>query len=855
MKYFIKLNAFILLLGIATFLKASDEPKNFNIQAQNLDKALVELSVQSGSVIVAAQDFVAGISSPKVSGAMKATEVLELLLKGTNLSYSLENEQFIIRQAKNNDDLQVDQDDDENNLEDGVDDNVITVVGQRIIRRNRTDSIEPTLVYDVEFFQRFEPFSLQDMLKRIPGITFNSLIPVTPFSRSDNANTIKFRGIKNEGGQILINGRRVPGISNRNTLDFSSIPADSIKEIRVIRSPTAEIDSQGTGLTINVILKDGSDIPAEQGFNWRASGTYSDGEVGTNLSLSTAGILSDSTNYSANLLYSDLPQVSKTVDTQTNIQDAGPGTENRRLNFERETTSLSAGIYSQFDNGSTLNITSLLQKVDSFSESFSPDNIVITSDFDFVTYTPITTKTIQPERSETNGSEERTSVAAVYELPIADEHLATFELSYDRVDYEEVASENLLLPIDVETNPDSEQTIDRDELKLNAKFDIVITELQTLKLGVAFESAETNEFQRFEIEPSNDFTEEDSINAFINYSITLTDSLALQIGSRYESSDTKISGDFSSLLFDDFGTSSININSQQASDFNQSGNNPSASLRWKISDNQQLRFSLARTVNLPSYFQLSPEINITEFFGELSLSVGSPLLRAQRSDGLDVSYEYDFHKNGNLGLSFFYKKTKDQIISTTFENRNAISAFIPLLDIENAVPGPAQVTQLTIPINSTDDIKFKGGEIDFSIPMEWLNLSALSFSSNISYSEEQDTDGETISRQSTANFTLDHLIESLGLNYGISYNAAKNDKQVEPFVNTTTIIKRGAAVDVFVQQRFSDTLLLRLAVANLLDANNKILTSDPGGIFGGANERQVIQESDPIISLTLRGSF
>ena len=40
--------------------------------------------------------------------------------------------------------------------------------------RNRSNEAEPVLSYDSEFFQRFEPLTAGDALKRVPSVTFLS---------------------------------------------------------------------------------------------------------------------------------------------------------------------------------------------------------------------------------------------------------------------------------------------------------------------------------------------------------------------------------------------------------------------------------------------------------------------------------------------------------------------------------------------------------------------------------------------------------------------------------------------------------------------------------------------------------
>ena len=80
--------------------------------------------------------------------------------------------------------------------------NEIVVQGQ-ITYRNRNDEAEPVLVYDADYFQRFEPLTAGDALKRVPSVTFLSDV-----IESDGA---RLRGLEPGYTQILINGEKVPG--------------------------------------------------------------------------------------------------------------------------------------------------------------------------------------------------------------------------------------------------------------------------------------------------------------------------------------------------------------------------------------------------------------------------------------------------------------------------------------------------------------------------------------------------------------------------------------------------------------------------------------------------------------------
>src|SRR3546814_8660586 len=93
---------------------------------------------------------------------------------------------------------------------------------------NRTEEAEPVLSYDSEFFQRFEPLTAGDALKRVPSVTFLSDV-----IESDGA---RLRGLSPGYTQILINGERVPGTNNDRSFFMDRIPAELIDRVEIVRS-------------------------------------------------------------------------------------------------------------------------------------------------------------------------------------------------------------------------------------------------------------------------------------------------------------------------------------------------------------------------------------------------------------------------------------------------------------------------------------------------------------------------------------------------------------------------------------------------------------------------------------------
>ena len=96
----------------------------------------------------------------------------------------------------------------------------IIVLAKRVNARNRVDTPAPTLSYDEEFFQRFEPISVGDMMKRVPGVVFADDI--------GEYAAPSLRGIGTEYTQVLVNGRRITGGTN----DYVFAPASASLRIR-----------------------------------------------------------------------------------------------------------------------------------------------------------------------------------------------------------------------------------------------------------------------------------------------------------------------------------------------------------------------------------------------------------------------------------------------------------------------------------------------------------------------------------------------------------------------------------------------------------------------------------------------
>lgn len=103
---------------------------------------------------------------------------------------------------------------------------------------------EDVLIYQPAFFTDFNPQTALDMVSRVPG-----------FSVSGGNGS---RGLAGNLGNVLIDGRRP---SSKDGLDslLSRLPAASVTEIQLIRSPVPGIDMAGQEQVVNIITNQSGD--------------------------------------------------------------------------------------------------------------------------------------------------------------------------------------------------------------------------------------------------------------------------------------------------------------------------------------------------------------------------------------------------------------------------------------------------------------------------------------------------------------------------------------------------------------------------------------------------------------------
>lgn len=111
-----------------------------------------------------------------------------------------------------------------------------------------------TVTYPASYFAEFQPYSVNDMLDRIPGITVARGGGQGGGGGPGSSGGPNRRGLGAGGDQVLINGRRIAGKGNEGNSQLSRIAATQVDYIEIIRGTSSDLDVRGGNQVINIVL-------------------------------------------------------------------------------------------------------------------------------------------------------------------------------------------------------------------------------------------------------------------------------------------------------------------------------------------------------------------------------------------------------------------------------------------------------------------------------------------------------------------------------------------------------------------------------------------------------------------------
>jgi outer membrane receptor protein involved in Fe transport len=647
------------------------------------------------------------------------------------------------------------------------------IVYGTVVTRNRTESVGPTLSYDLEYFQRFEPISAGDALKRLPGVSFSS--DVLEYDQ------VQLRGLPSNYAQVQVNGQNMTGAGNDRVFMVDRIPAELIDGIEVIRSPSADMSSEGIGGTVNAKLKRAGQIKG----GWvRGSGFgVEDDELRGAGSVGYGDTIGD-TSY---LFSVDVQQRRNPKFKDTKVFDAASG-ELKEFSTQEDTRdgtdyAFNGEVAQKIGDG-LLRLYGFYVLTDRDENEFTP-----TFEEDGGAF-PLT----EIEKQHEGIVQQNMSIVGDYTVPVGKDEaqvIVGYNRFTDNLGTKEYARE---LPDPFELATETVDTLDQDwfgTLAYTARFNSLVS----VKVGTDGR-IKTRDFRQTEdgdIADNGLFEiEERRIDPYVKATWNFLPGLTVETGLRYEHTEREYSAD--------------GFTGEHTAD----ELNPSAHIRYTLTDTTMLRFSVARTVLRPSFDMLTPA-TLDEEPSDKYATAGNPNLDQETAWGIDVGFDQKIGDRGILGFNFFNRAIKDKIEligdGTELPGGNCDGDDCKLLTYKNV-----------------GDARAWGIEVDVDLPLTALGLPDTSIFANYTWLRSEVDDplfpGEKRRFRDQPNYVYNiGLIQNLPSwksTFGVTYQK-RGESETYEYAEIEKLSYEGN-LEAFWETRLSNSTVIRFTGANLLDA-------------------------------------
>jgi hypothetical protein len=695
------------------------------------------------------------------------------------------------------------------------------VVQGNIGFRNRSEAAEPVLVYDEEYFQRFEPLTAGDALKRVPGVTFLSDV-----IESDGA---RLRGLDPGYTQILINGERVPGGQSDRSFFLDRIPAELIEQVEIVRSSSARRTGDAVAGSLNIKLRDGF---ALDGGYIRGGGLFfDDGEIKPSGGFYYGGALAGgrvlvganiqgryNPKEKSSLRYGDSPENNPNFATddfdnredQTDVRDGTDYAFNASWGIESEAT--------EFEILANFVRTERIEDERSFEYNdptaingpvrATPPGNLLTDNANVNDITTESWSVIAKLDQEWSLGDAKLRVGLSKFNDLQDEF--EYEVDFNR------STPRFTGDLTVQDTSDQEFFVNLEqEIELNDNIEFAVGgffqekrrvfRLQEVRSRFNLTAANRQGYDQFSRNPGefapNPFPAlgETAFNRVEEgrrdlYALVEGefDNLTFEAGIRWENTDVTVT---------DFQVGGAGTLESSYDEFL-----PSASVKFDLGDG---RFTLsgARTLRRPNFNFITPGLLEAEF-GDNDF-LGNPFLLPETAWGGDLGYEHKIGKTGIVGVNLFYRDVTNLTELATVLDANGV----PVEGSEGAG------TFIYTPRN-TGNGEVYGVELDASFSLAFIGLKDTGVFGNLAILESNITDefGERRFNDQSKyvyNFGAIQNIPSFGAAFGATYR--KQGSAFGRLVGEEVTTRYGADLEVFIEKRFGDSFTIRAVGSNLLD--------------------------------------
>ncbi len=603
---------------------------------------------------------------------------------------------------------------------------------------------DSTVTYPAAYFDQYDPFSVSDMLDRIPGINiarggnFNNSGGPGSSQGSDR------RGLGLGGDQVLINGRRITGKENEGNSQLSRIPANQVERIEIIRGTSGDLDVRGGSQVINIVLQEAE---SRSSFAYEVNADhYHDGEIKPGAKLSVSG-------QQGNLDYLVSAETEPRWEYRKGFETSilGDGSANdtvvRRQTSDQQPLIFSSNLGYQITNNDIVHFNMQYQENDAPGD----EERIIT---DFLT-NPVT---VDLENDYIENDSDFWEFGGDYEHTFANgnrwKNLFIVNQKEDdrlreRFDVDRSNTKDLFL----ETFNRYEEKIFRTSYAMNLNptqdLEIGLERAQTtldssLKLGLETASGPiSSDFGGLTPFTNSDATvEEIRYEAFAVHNWQLNDRMSLESTLIFEESTIKQSGDVSKERDFDFVR-------------------PKIDYRFDITPSLQFRATVEKDVAQLSFNDFTANTNDGD--DDQNAIAGNPDIRQEQSWRYDVNLEYRFdNDNGVLNTNLFYHDLED---------------VIEKIDVSTE-------TDILSANGNIGDGERYGGSIDASLRLTNFNLPEVLLTSRIEIEDGDIRDpflgiNRRLQRQSRGNYRYGfrHDMTARNINYGINVSGSIKGNQ------------------------------------------------------------------------------
>ncbi|WP_291870800.1 TonB-dependent receptor [Caulobacter sp.] len=720
------------------------------------------------------------------------------------------------------------------------------VVQAKIAYRNRSESTAPVLDYGLDYFQRFEPLTVGDALKRVPSVSFLSDV-----LESDG---VRLRGLDPAYTQILINGEKVPGSGSSsgafgNGADQSffvdRIPAELIDHIEISRGASANRSGDAVAGALNIVLRDA--LALDGGYVRAGALMFDDKRIRGAFGGVWGGQVGP-----GRLLVGANVQGRRNPKEKLSLRYDEPGAA---LNNNEVQTDKRNGTDSSFNIAYDVPVGAGQLSVNGFyvhTDRYQDEDSI---EYNTGNNTNANLSTIN--NNDVDIQQDSYSLNSKYKFPMAG-GTTTVKLGYaafknDEYEFEyetEYLRDSTPFPDGDRFTGDRAKTrITDDEVSAKLEHKRELSPSTDLEFGVQYEgkrrdnrnsevprnrynlpAATPPAYKPFEV-VGKARLEQTRIDPYVMLS-GRSNGFKWEAGLRYETTDVDVT---------DFVLREETKKKYEVL-------LPSASVRYNLTAADQIYASVARTLRRPSFQHLSPVL-LEEELGANDF-VGNPDLEPEKAWGLDAGYERRMGRDGVFGVNVFYREIKDllEIYNT---------------GVRGSADDPPSDIAWVFSARNTGDGKVYGIEFDLSTPLSFIGMDNTGVFLNYSYldSEVSDEFGKRrFNSQAESVFNVGFIqdIPTFAASFGMTYR--KQGEAYSRVVGEEVTTTYGADLEAFVEKRIGKNMVIRLTGSNLLDANkretfNKFTTIASQQTRDFDEYELEREKAGPVFQLTARVAF